>query len=637
MQRRCQAVAWPPLPVDLPQRLPQRGISTAGGARVSEIAIVFLIIAGAVVLFMQNRLPVVIVALAVPFTLYMTNVLSLQEVFAGFGDPTIIFIATLFVVSAGLEAAGVTAWAGQKLIEWAGSDSRARLLVLMMLMVAVLTAMISVNGAVAALLPVVVVLAIRTGTAPSQLLIPLAFGAHTGSQLALSGTPIAVIVNDALVDAGGTAFAFFEFAWVGVPLVIGGILIVWLTGEKLLPHTQGPSLPADFSRHARTLSEQYRLDGSYFHLKLRAESSLVGTATRAIDLSGSPGLAIVRAKDEAAVEIDRESPLPAGASLVVSGPADVVLAFAEAQDLAMLAAGDDSGVEDILFTRSSGLAEIMLPPRSRLIGETAFPGMASANGDLVTLAIQRAGTPQGPGTVKLEAGDTLLLQGSWKALDARLADPAVLVVDSPAVVRKQAVPLGIGAQAAILILAAMVAMLAFNLVQPAIAGLIAATAVILTGLLKVEEAYRAINWTTIILVGAMMPLSTAMFQTGAAQLLADGLIALLGDARPTALLAGLFVISAILGQVISNTATALIVIPVAVLAAHALGVNVTPVLMSVNVACAAAFLTPIATPVNLMVMGPGGYKFTDYWKLGLLMMMLFFLVAVFWVPVVWPF
>jgi di/tricarboxylate transporter len=174
-------------------------------------------------------------------------------------------------------------------------------------------------------------------------------------------------------------------------------------------------------------------------------------------------------------------------------------------------------------------------------------------------------------------------------------------------------------------------------VQPAIAGLIAAAAVILTGLLKVEEAYRAINWTTIILVGAMMPLSTAMFQTGAAQLLADGLIKILGDAHPTALLAGLFVISAILGQVISNTATALIVIPVAVLAANALGVNVTPVLMSVNVACAAAFLTPIATPVNLMVMGPGGYQFNDYWKLGSLMMLMFFVVSVFWVPVVWPF
>jgi di/tricarboxylate transporter len=603
---------------------------------LSDITIVFLIIVGAVILFVQNRLPVVIVALSVPLALYLTGVLSLQEVFSGFGDPTIIFIASLFVVSAGLEAAGVTAWAGQKLIDWAGDEGRGRLLVLMMLMVAVLTALISVNGAVAALLPVVVVLAIRTGTAPSQLLMPLAFGAHTGSKLTLSGTPIAVIVNDALQDAGGEPFAFFEFAWAGLPLVIGGIAIVYLLGPKLLPYTQGPSLPGDFSSHARTLTEQYRLSGRWFQLKLRDGSQLIGQPAAGIDLSAFPGLVLARAKTGAGEPLAADEPLAPGHLLIVSGPADVVAAFAEAQDLAMLGSGDGD-IGDTLFNRASGLAEVVIPPRSRLVGETAFPGMTAASGDLVVLAVERSGEALGPGAHRLAAGDTLLMQGSWQALETHLADPAVLVVDSPAVVRKQAVPLGLGAKAAILILAAMVAMLAFNLVQPAIAGLIAAGAVILTGLLKVDEAYRAINWTTIILVGAMMPLSTAMFQTGAAQLLADNLVELLGDNSPRALLIGLFLISAVLGQVISNTATALIVIPVAVLAANTMGVNVTPVLMSVNVACAAAFLTPIATPVNLMVMGPGGYKFSDYWKLGSCMMALFFLVSVFWVPVVWPF
>jgi di/tricarboxylate transporter len=607
---------------------------------LSDITIVFLIILGAVILFVQNRIPVVIVALAVPFTLYMTGILSLQEVFSGFGDPTIIFIATLFVVSAGLEAAGVTAWAGQKLIQWSGDKGRGRLMALMMLMVAGLTALISVNGAVAALLPVVVVLAIRTGTAPSQLLMPLAFGAHTGSKLTMSGTPIAVIVNDAMQDAGAEPFGYFEFAWAGVPLVIGGILIVYFFGPKLLPYTQGPSLPGDLSRHARTLTEQYLLQGRYFQLKLRPGSRLVGTPLGKVDLTAFPDLIIARAKATTGAAIDPDVPLAAGQLLIVSGPTDVVASFAEAEDLAVLGSGEqaeDGGLEQILFNRASGLAEVVIPPRSRLVGEPAFAGMTAASGDLVVLAIERAGEALPAGPQRLVAGDTLLLQGSWKSLDAHLADPAVLMVDSPAVVRKQAVPMGLGARAAILILLAMVAMLAFDLVQPAIAGLIAAAAVILTGLLKVEEAYRAINWTTIILVGAMMPLSTAMFQTGAAQLLADFLIEALGDAGPTALLMGLFVITAILGQVISNTATALIIIPVAVLAADSLGVNVTPVLMSVNVACAAAFLTPIATPVNLMVMGPGGYKFSDYWRLGLCMMAMFFVVSVFWVPVVWPF
>jgi di/tricarboxylate transporter len=263
--------------------------------------------------------------------------------------------------------------------------------------------------------------------------------------------------------------------------------------------------------------------------------------------------------------------------------------------------------------------------------------MPTKSGEMVVLAVQRGGEPLGPAGGTVRAGDTLLLQGSWQALEKELTDPAVLVVDSPAVVRRQAVPLGLGARTAILTLVAMVAMLAFDLVAPAIAGLVAATAMILSRLVSVEEAYRAINWTTIILVGAMMPLSTAMFVTGAAQLLADGLVAAMGEAGPTALLVGLFLICAILGQVISNTATALIVIPVAVLAAGSLGLNPTPVLMSLNIACAASFLTPIATPVNLMVMGPAGYRFTDYWPLGSVMMLFFFLVAVFWVPVVWPF
>ncbi len=611
---------------------------------MDEITIVFLIILGAVVLFINNRLPVVIVALAVPFALYMANVLSIQEAFAGFGDPTVIFIATLFVVSAGLEAAGVTAWVGQKLIRWAGSDSRARLLTFTILIVAVLTAMISVNGAVAALLPVVVVLAIRTGTKPSQLLMPLAFGAHCGSLLALSGTPLNVITNDALLDAGAEPFSFFAFAWVGVPLLLGGIGIMLLAGKKLLPETQGPSLPGDFSRHASTLSEQYRLAGNYFRLRVREGSPLVGLAAASVS-ADEPGLSIVRIKDPTGMALTGEAPITEGCSLIVSGPAQAVVALAGQSRLALVGAtvgddisiGDQGAIEEALFNRASGLAEVVIPPRSSLIGTAAFPGMAAGDGELVVLAVHRAGEALPPGPQKLAAGDALLVQGSWEALDRHLADPAVLVVDSPAVVRKQAVPMGLGARAAIVILLAMVAMLAFGIVQPAIAGLIAAVAVVLCGLLKVEEAYRAINWTTVILVGAMMPLSTAMFQTGAAQLLADSLIHALGDAGPRALLIGLFLICAVMGQVISNTATALIVFPIAVMAAKGLGVNVTPVLMSVNVACAAAFLTPIATPVNLMVMGPAGYKFTDYWKLGGLMMLMFFVVAVFWVPVVWPF
>jgi di/tricarboxylate transporter len=237
----------------------------------------------------------------------------------------------------------------------------------------------------------------------------------------------------------------------------------------------------------------------------------------------------------------------------------------------------------------------------------------------------------------LAPGDTLLLLGTWNALDKHLDDPDVLVVDSPELVRRQAVPMGARAKEAIAVLLAMVLLLATGAVPPVIAGLLAACALVLLRVLSVEQAYRAVNWTTVILVGAMIPLSTAMDKSGAAKLMGATLVRLVGDAGPYALLAGLFVLTAILGQLISNTATALIIIPIATVAATEIGVSARPVLMSVAVASAAAFLTPVATPVNLMVMGPGGYRFGDYWKLGLPLLLLFFVVATFLVPAIWRF
>jgi di/tricarboxylate transporter len=279
----------------------------------------------------------------------------------------------------------------------------------------------------------------------------------------------------------------------------------------------------------------------------------------------------------------------------------------------------------------------MIPPRSALVGETMFPGMVTESGDLLVIAVQRNGVDLGYDRVALQPGDTLLLQGTWKALDVHLNDPDVLVVNSPELVRRQAVPLGVGARQTIAILLMMVFLLATNLVPPAIAGLLAAGAIVLTNVLSIEQIYRSIGWTTVILVAAMMPLSTAMIETGAAQLVAERLVSVVGNSGPYALLAGLFVLTAVLGQLISNTATALIVIPIAVSAATQINLSPQPVLMSVAVAAAAAFLTPIATPTNLMVMAPGGYKFGDYWKLGLPLLIWFFVVATLYIPLIWSF
>jgi di/tricarboxylate transporter len=602
---------------------------------MSDVAISFAVLAAVVVLFVWNRFPVELVALAGALTLWASGILDLDQALSGFGDPTVAFIASLFVVSEGLDAGGLTAWAGQRLIALAGA-SRRRLLVLMMLLVAGLTALITVNGAVAALLPVVVVMAIRLGQLPSRLLLPLAFAAHAGSLLALTGSPVNVLVANAAADAGAGGFGFFEFALVGVPLLAGTLAVVVLLGPRLLPERTARVLPPDLSRHAHTLAEEYLLEDGLFRLRVRPGSPYVGRRRATLDLGDYQPLTLVgvQAGDEGGAV---DGAVRAGDVLIVRGDAQTVGRLAADQQLGIRSAADADAVAAGLLTRNAGLAEVIIPPRSKLIGQAAYPGMVTESGDLVVLAVQRNGEDQGPAATPLAAGDTLLLQGSWDALDEHLDDPDVLVVDSPELVRRQAVPLGPGAKRATAVLIGMVALLATGAVPPAVAGLLAAGAMVLLRVVTIERAYRAVNWTTVILVGAMIPLSLAMQVTGAAEQIAQALVEVVGGASPYMLLLGIFGLTAAFGQLISNTATALIIIPIAASAASELGVSVRPVLMCVAVAAVAAYLTPVATPVNLMVMAPGGYRFGDYWKLGLPLLGLSGVVAVLLVPVFWRF
>jgi di/tricarboxylate transporter len=295
----------------------------------------------------------------------------------------------------------------------------------------------------------------------------------------------------------------------------------------------------------------------------------------------------------------------------------------------------DGEFADGLYGRRYGVTELVIPPRSSLIGARFERGMITESGELTIVAAMRSEIPLADSR-QFEAGDALLVRGTWTALSKHVgADPEVLAVDEPDVVRRQVVPLGYGAKEAIAVLAGMVALLATNAVPPVVASMLAAGVLILLRVVTIEQAYRAVSWTTVILVAGMFPLSTAMRTTGAAEKLASALVDIVGDSGPYPLLIGLFVMTAVLGQLIRNMATALIVIPVALSAAAELDVAVTPVLMCINVACAAALLTPVATPANLMVMEPGAYEFNDYWKLGAPVLLWYFVIAVFWVPIVW--
>jgi di/tricarboxylate transporter len=527
---------------------------------LSDATITFVVLGAAVVLFVWNRLPVAVVALAVALALYATGVIGVDEAFAGFGDPTVVFIASLFVVGEALDSTGVTTWAGERLVELAGR-SPGRLIALVLALAAALSAVLTPNGTVAALLPMTVLVALRLGRPPSLVLMPMAFASYAGASLVLMGSPVNVLVSEEADRSAGGAFGFFEFALFGVPLVAGAILIGVTLAGRLLPERRPRELSVDLSDHARTLMAQYGGDD--------------GTAVR------------------------HEAP-------------------------------------ERLFTRTSGVAEVIVPPRSPLVGETFFPGMTTPSGDLVVLAIQRAGADAGPGDVTLAAGDVLLLEGSWAALDRHL-DDEVLVVDDPETVRRAVVPLSEGAGRALAVLGAMVLALATGAMPPAVAGVLAAGALVLLGVVAIDQAYRAISWTTVILIAGLFPLSHALQTTGAADDLARVLLDAVGDAGPHVLLVALFVVALAFSVAVSNTATALILIPVGVSAAQALDISARPVLMSLAVGCSASFLTPISTPGNLMIMGPAGYRFGDYWRFALPFVALYAVVAIFYVPLVWRF
>ena len=534
---------------------------------MDPVTVTFVILALAIVAFMSGRVPLGVVSMGVALSLWATGVLTLPEALAGFGDPTVIFIATLFVVSEGLDATGVTAWIGQQVISRAGAR-RGRLTLVIALLAAVIAAFISINGAVAALLPVVVVVAIRAQLVPSKLLIPLAFAASAGSLLTLTGTPVNVVVSEAALMAGGREFGFFEFALAGLPVVVLTVIVLVLGGDRLLPN--------------------------------RTPAQLRGAP--------DPSVTAQALRDSYDVSLDTQS----------------------------------------LFSAADGVLEVLIAPRSSLIGKPVTPGMTTQREQLVILAVRRgdgggprpsthsAGTHSTPGALELRAGDAVLVQGPWAALERYSHSPDIIAVTAPRSLQR-AVPLGRGAKRALFVLAGMIVLLATGLVPPAVAGLLAAGALIVTGVLNGAQAYRSISWTTVVLIAGMIPLSSAFVSTGAAEVVATAVLSVTGEASPHLALLVLCLVTLVLGQFISNVATVLVVLPVATSIASTLDLSIQPFMMALAVVGAAAFFTPIATPVNLMVMQPGGYRFGDYWRLGLPLAVIFLAVAVLWVPIVWPF
>jgi di/tricarboxylate transporter len=603
-----------------------------------EIATVFIILGVTIALFMSDRFRLDLVALLALLALALTGLVTLPEALAGFSDPVVVMIAALFVVGGGIFRTGVAGWFGQRLGRLAGRG-RPRLTLVIMLGAGALSGLMSSTGTVAVMLPVTVAVAWNAGLSPSLLLLPLSVGALLGGLLTLIGTAPNIVVANQLAASGYAPFGFFDFTPVGLAMLAAGTAFMVLLGGRLLPARASADGPAPEGGVASVPGEElvrgYAV-GSIARLRVDADSPLAGVSPAAAGLRGRYGANVVAIRRRAGpgarmrrLPRTAEEPLQPGDELDLQAAGDALQRLVAEQGLSPV----DSRIEP-----AARLAEVLLTPRSRLVGRTLAEARFRERYGVNVLSIRRQGEVlAGPlAATPLRFADTLLVAASPRRIELLRGDTHDFVVVAQA--DEDAGRDGLSGRgiAAIAIMAGMMALLTFDIVPPALAVLLAAVAMVLAGCLDMENAYRSINWESVVLIAAILPMATALDRTGGLQLIVRGLEPL-GAAGPLAMLATLFVLTSVLSQVISNTATAVLIAPVAVGAAAELAISPYPFMMAVAVAASTAFATPIASPVTMLVLGPGEYRFGDFVRTGLLLQSVIFLVTLALVPLLFPF
>jgi di/tricarboxylate transporter len=626
----------------------------------------FAILAITILFFIFGRLRADAVAMLALLALFLSGIIDLDQALAGFGDPTVIMIAGLFIVGDGLSRTGVTAWLGQRMLAMAGR-SKLRLLIVLMVGAALLSAFVSNTGTVATLMPAVTSAAWLIGSLPSKFLMPLAFSANTGGLLTLTGTPPNIIVNETLAAAGYSGFGYFEFALVGLPLLVIAVGFMIVAGQRLLPAHKVGERPPDLSQSVDQLAEDYTLEGMLFWLRVRYGSALVGKTLAEAALGRDYGVSVLRVSKAPArtqrlrwpasrprtaswLSLERfqpdQEPVPGPETIIQARDVLLVSGSQEAVDRLMVrfnvgvqqAGSDDGQLAEVLLSHEVGVAEVLLTPRSAYLGRSLSQAHLAEKYNVLILSVRRGGRHVKPQDVRLRFGDALLVRGRWADIDLlRNEARNFVVVGSPDAMARQVVELSPQAMVAVASLVGMIALMVSGLVPTVIAVLLAAMAMILGGCLSMNQAYRAISWRSVVLIAAMIPMSIALQVSGAAEFLANGLVDTLGAISPLALVAGVFVLTTALSQVINNSATAILVAPIVLQAALTLGVSPYPLLMTVAISASTAFLTPIGTTTNLMVSSPGGYSFKDFIRVGAPLVALFMIVSLILVPLIWPF
>lgn len=612
------------------------------------MTIMLIILVATIVFFVWGKYSPDVVALVSMISLFLFGILNLNETLSGFSNPTVIMIASLFIIGEGLSQTGWTALAGKKLISLA-KNSIPKLLVIITLGSGVLSGFVSNTGTVATLLPATISSAWSIGTMPSKILIPVAFGSNTGGLLTLTGTPPNIITNNALIEAGYAGFSFFEFGLIGLPLLIIALVYFRYIGFKILPKNKTNNKPINIDSTLHEWIEAYQIENDYYQLRIRSVSQLINTKISKWDLENKYKVHIIR--------LQRRHPNRLKGTLPFTefpGPDtelryhDILTVKGSTEDINKLMIKfrlgllpKESAEEEFknhLINQEVGMSEVIVTQKSFLVGQKIKVKEYFNRYKVQLLAASRLHKPYLEEEIRVNAGDSFIIRGPWENIE-KLKDnhKNVVVVGRPEEMLKDVDALTPKSYIALGALILMIVLLVVKAVPGAIAALISAGIILFSGCVPFTKTYKSISWISVVMIAAMIPMGVAIQKTGAAEMISNSLINILGKENPTLLLGGIFLLTTTFSQFINNSATAVLMTPIVILAAQTMQVNPEPLLITIAISASTAFLTPIGTTTNAMVMNSGDYKFMDYLKVGLPLLVLFIITTLILVPIIWPF
>jgi di/tricarboxylate transporter len=589
----------------------------------TEIALTLTIIAVALVLFATEKLRVDLVALMVLLSVGLLRLIDPEKVFDGFANPAVITVWAVYIVSGGLFKTGVADAMGRTIHRLSG-DREPRLIATIMVTCGVISAFMNNVGATAMLMPALVDISRRTKIAVSKLLIPLSFSSLLGGAMTLIGTPANILATNILADRGLETLSFFDFTPMGIVLLTTGVVYMVLVGRRLLPDREG----------AQGRRDVYRLREYVTEVRVSAASPLAGKTLLESRLGRDYDLTVLAIERDgmSRTRIRRDTHIQINDLLTIEGSADQLLAARQALGL-VIEAEQKLDIER-LEPGTVQLIEATLAPNSGLQGRTLREVRFRDRFGFTALAIWRHGEviTEKLRDVPLHFGDALLLQGSRHRVRGLQEGTDFLVLEPLELeqVRRKKAPI------AVVALALAILLVVFADFHISLAMVIAAVVMILTGCLSIEEAHESIDWRTVFLVAGMLPLGMAMEATGTAQYLANIMLGALGDFGPVALLAGTYLLAALITQAMSNAASIVLIVPIAIDTALALGANHITFTMAVVIGAATSFLSPVGHKANVLVFGPGGYRFFDYARVGALLTVALLIVSMIFVPLFWP-